>query len=341
MAPALDVSPEVAKMTRAQKLAALLIILGPDSGAQILKDLDDQHVTAITSAMAALPTLSQDMQQEILAEFSDMAVHVTTALRGGIEFAQNTLEKALGSSRASEFLDRVAPGRATKSSVLLLAEKEPRQIFGAIRNEQPQAIALAVSFLEPKKASEVLNFFAPEVRDQIIERLATLGPTPTEVVEILGRIAVKRIGVNMVRTFNQTGGVQPTATLLNAMNKDTSRALLDALNNRNPELTAAIRNKMFTFEDLVRLDVAALQKILREVDSRNLAIALKGASEKVKTKLLSGLSKRAAEALNEEISFLGKIKPKEIEAAQLSIIQVVRRLEGEGQIELNEETENA
>ena len=201
---------------------------------------------------------------------------------------------------------------------------------------------MTVSFLNPKKASQVLDFFAPEIRGQIVERLATLGPTPTEVVETLGRIAVKRIGISVVRTFNQTGGVQPEATLLNAMNKDTSRALLDALNNRNPELTTAIRNKMFTFDDLVRLDVAALQKILREVDSRSLAVALKGASDKVKTKLLSGLSKRAAEALNEEISFLGKIKPKEIEVAQLSIIEIVRRLEGEGQIELNEEaTENA
>jgi len=342
MALPVETAPNVAKMTRAQKLAALLVILGPDSAAQVLRDLDEHQVTAVTAAMAALPPLSPETQAGVLAEFSDLAVQVTTAVRGGIEFAQNSLEKALGASRAAEFLDRVAPGRTNKSSMQQLAEKEPRQIFTALRGEQPQAVALAVSFLEPKKASDVLNLFEPDVREQIVERLATLGPTPTEVVETLGRIAVQRMGVSHTRTFNQTGGVHITATFLNAMQRDASRAVLDSLNNRNPELTAAIRNKMFTFDDLVRLDTAALQKILREVDSRNLAVALKSASDTVKAKLLSGLSKRAAEALNEEISFLGKIKPKEIEAAQLGVIAVVRRLESEGQIELSEDSpENA
>lgn len=148
---------------------------------------------------------------------------------------------------------------------------------------------------------------------------------------------LKKIGGHVSFAFNQTGGVQPTATVLKAMNRNVSKALLDALEQRNPELGKIIRNEMFTVADMAKLDVATLQKILREVDSRTLATALRGVSDAIKARVLSGLSKRAAEAIEEEMSFLGKVKAREIEVAQLSIIETVRRLETEGQIEINEE----
>jgi flagellar motor switch protein FliG len=287
--------------------------------------------------MTALPVIDQYLQREILREFSDLAVTATTGARGGVEFAQSTLEKAIGATQARNFMGRLSPVGATGSVMQQLVEKDAKQLYKALTPERPQAVALVASFLDRKKASELLSMFSDETRAEIVERLAMLGPTPVSVVETLGDMLLKRIGSHTVLPFNQTGGVQPTATVLKAMQRDASKALIEALEKRNPELGKSIRNEMFTFDDVARLDVASLQKVLREVDSRGLAIALSSVNESVKAKMLSGLSKRAAEAINEEMGFLGKVKAKEIEASQMSIIEIVRRLEAEGQIEIAEE----
>jgi flagellar motor switch protein FliG len=328
---------DVTKLTRSQKLAALLIVLGPESAAEVLRGLGEQEVAAVTTAMAGLPVIDQRLQREILRDFSDLAVTATTGVRGGVEFAQSTLEKALGASQARSFMGRIAPGSGTGSAMNQLVEKDAKQLFKALNSERPQAVALVASFLDRKKASELLAMFSDETRAELVERLAMLGPTPVSVVETLGNMLLKRIGTHATMPFNQTGGVQPTATVLKAMNRDASKALIEALEKRNPELGKSIRNQMFTFEDVGRLDVAALQKVLREIDSRTLATALTSASESLKAKLLSGLSKRAAEAINEEMGFLGKVKAKDIEMSQMSIIEIVRRLESDGQIEITEE----
>jgi len=331
--PSLTAASDPSKLTRVQKLAALLVVLGPDSAAEILRGLDQQEVTAITAAMTSLPAIDQRLQREVLREFSGVAVTASTALRGGIDFAQSTLEKALGPSQARQVIGRVAPTQAASSPMHEVVEKDARQIANALKTEQPQTI----SFVDHRKATEVLNLFSDDLRSQVIERLATLSPTPTAVVETLAQLLLKRIGTTSTVAFNQTGGVHPAANVLKAMNKDASRALLEAIEQRDPELSKAIRNKMFTFEDVAKLAVADLQKILREVDARALATALRTASDTVKTKMLSGLSKRAAEAIEEEMSFLGKVKAKDVEMAQLGIVELVRRLEAEGQIEIPEQ----
>jgi len=330
--PALD----AAKMTKEQKLAALLIILGPDSAAQILKSLDERDLQQVTAEMANIPAIDQYLQREILTEFSQVAVDGGTAVRGGADYAKSALEKALGSSRAAEVLGRVGPGGASVASMKKLGDLEPRQLVNVLKDQKPQVIALSLSFLAPEKASSVLSQLREEIREQVVERLATLGPAPIEIVEKVGELLVKKISAKPARGISQTGGVKPAASMLNAMKKDLSKTILLSLGQRNPELSAAIRNKMFTFEDLIILDKAGLQKILREVDSRALATALKTASEALKAKLLSGLSKRAAEAVNEEIGFLGAVKPKDVEAAQLTVIEIVRRLEDAGEIDLGD-----
>lgn len=324
------------KMTKVEKLAALLIILGTDSAVQVLKNLEEHEMQMVTAAMAKISLISQDLQLEILHEFSDVAIQAGTSLRGGVEFAQAVLEKAVGSTRASEVIGRNAPVRRDVSAMQQLIEKDSRQIFNVIKNEQPQTMALVLSFLQPARASEVLGYIPAEVREVVIERLATLAPTPIEVVEKLGEILVKKIGHKSSRALNQTGGVKPAATLLNAMNKELSRSILGSLEQRNPDLSKAIRHKMFTFEDLAKLDQSALQKILREVDLRNLALALKSSNELLKATLLSSVSKRAAETIKEEISFMGSVKARDVEAAQLGIIEMARKLETDGEIELSE-----
>ncbi len=324
-------------MTRAQKLAVLLIVLGPDSATEVLRGLDERQISDVTAAMAGFPVIDQRIQRDILREFSEIAVTATTGLRGGIEFARTTLEKAVGASQARNVLVRVTPGGTAGSPIHQVAEKEARQLFNAIKSEQPQTVALVTSFLDRKKASELLGMFDDDARAQIVERLATLEPTPVSVIETLGQMLLKKIGTHTALPCNQTGGVVPAVTMLKAMRRDASKALIEAVEKRNPELGKSIRNQMFTFADVGKLDVAALQKVLREVDSRTLATALQPADEALRTKILSGLSKRAAEAINEEMGFLGKVKAKDIEIAQMGVIEIVRRLESEGQIEINEE----
>ncbi len=327
---------DAAKMTKEQKLAALLIILGPDSAAQILKGLDEREIQQVTAEMANIPSIDQQLQREILGEFSVMAVEGVAAIRGGVDYARSALEKAIGANKAAELIGRIAPNVVSVSSMKKLGELDTRQLVNVLKDQKPQIIALVLSFLAPEKASAVLSQLREEIREQVVERLATLGPAPLEIVEKVGELLVKKIGVKPARGVSQTGGVKPAASMLNAMKKDLSKTILVALGQRNPELSAAIRNKMFTFEDLIILDKAGLQKVLREVDSRGLATALKTASETLKAKLLSGLSKRAAEAVNEEIGFLGAVKPKDVEAAQLAVIEIVRRLEDAGEIDLGD-----
>jgi flagellar motor switch protein FliG len=277
----------------------------------------------------------------ILAEFSEVAVAATTTLRGGVEFAQTTLERALGPGQARQILGRIAPSQAANSPIRQIVEREPLQIFNALKTEQPQTIALVLSLLQPKKASAILKFLADDIRDQVIERLATLGPTPVEVVETVGELLLKKMGTTAATAFNETGGVPPAAKLLKALGRDASNVVLAAIENRNPELGQSLRKQMFRFEDIAKLEVADLQKILREVDSRTLATALKPVADTVKAKILAGLSKRAAEALEEEISFLGKVKAKDVDVAQMAIVDIVRRLEASGQIEVEAEAAEA
>src|SRR5438045_241148 len=162
---------DVSKMSKAQKLAALLIILGPESAAQILKTLDGKELDTVSAEMAKLPVITQEVRNEILMEMSEVALTAGTALRGGVEFTQTALEKAVGSSKASDIINRVSQ-KPLSNAVQRLSELEVRHLFSVLKDEHPQAIALATSYLSPAKASEFLNYLTPERRDQVIERLA-------------------------------------------------------------------------------------------------------------------------------------------------------------------------
>lgn len=175
--PVQAIALDSSKWTREEKLAALLMLLGPESAAEVLKGLTESQVAAVTSAMAGLPVIDQRLQREILREFSEVALTASSAVMGGVEFAQSTLERALGQSQARRILSRAAPGHAAGSPMHELIRKEVRQLYGALKTEQPQTVALVASFLDNKKASQLLALFGDEQRAQIVERLATLGPT--------------------------------------------------------------------------------------------------------------------------------------------------------------------
>jgi len=327
---------DVSKMSKTQKLAVLLVMVGPESAAQVLKTLEEQDLDAVVGEMTKLKIIPQEVQKDILQEFTGVAVEASTSLLGGVGYTQTALEKSVGLFRATNIIGRVSPARTTPVAAMQqIADMEPRQIYNLLKFEQPQTVALVMSYLAPQKSAQLLVLLKPDVREQVVERLATLGPTPIEVVERVVDVLSHKLGVKSTRALNQTGGLKMAADLLNALDKTISKNLLIALEEKNAELGVGIRQKMFTFEDLVVLDPPSLQKILREIDMRDLAVSLKSASEKLRTALLSCISKRAAETVNEEMGFMGALKTKDIESAQMRIIEVVRRLESEGEIELD------
>jgi len=332
---------DFSQFTNNQKLAGLLLILDPDNASHILKQLDPHDLEAVSMEMTKFRTISRELQAYILSEFSGVAVDAVSAISVRADNVQHLLEKSVGSFRASDIMGRVQPSRPPASAMQRMLEMDARHIFNQLRYERPQTIAMVASYLTPEKCSQLLGLMAAEQRDSVIERLASMSPTSIEVVENVVEVLHSKFAHNRVRALNQTGGAKAAAQVLNAMPKPLSKSILESLKERNPELSQAVMQKMFTFEDLERLDSKILQKILQTVDSRMLTVALKGASEKVSQKLLSCLSKRAAESVREEISFLGALKAKEIEAAQMQVIEVVRQLETEGEIELEELTAGA
>jgi len=325
-------------LNKTQKLAALLVMLGSESAAVILKQFQPREIEAISREMARFNLITRDQQQEILMEFSNVAVAASTSVSAGVEVTRNTLEKALGSFKASDVLGRVTSTRAPIGAMQSIADMDPRHIFNLLRDEKVQAITFIISHLSPEKSAQVLNMLRPEQRDQVIERLATLAPTPVEVGEKVVDVLNAKLGVKQTRALTQTGGITSVADLLNAMDKTVSRALLTNIEERNPDLSQAIRKKMFTFEDLLSLDPPYIQRIMREIDMRDLTVALKKASEPLKRLMLSNISRRAAASVQEEMAFLGHVKMRDVEAAQFRIIDVVRKLEAEGEIEISGST---
>lgn len=327
---------ELSSLTRTQRLAALLLMLQPQNAVEIMKRLDEAELEMVALEMTKFKSISRELQMEILQDFSSVAVEAGTTVSVGSEAVQGLLEKSVGRFRASDIISRVAPLRPPANAMQQILEMDARHIFNQLRYEQPQTIAVLVSYLTPEKSSQILSLMRPELREQIVERLATLSATSADVVENMVEAIHRKLSNNHARTLNQTGGVKVAAEVLNALPNTVNKSILTSITERNPDLGEAILKKMFTFEELYRLESRVLQKILQQIDMRTLAVALKTASERLKNALLACISKRAAENVREEITFMGPLKLKEIEAAQFQIIDVVRRLEAEGEVDLEE-----
>ena len=323
-------------LTPTQKLAAFLVIMGEESAATIIKQFDDNERELICAEMANLPLLDAGAQGAVLQEMTIMAVDAQNAVSGGVDFTRGVLEKSVGIFKAAEIIGRVGTARTSVSSMQQIIDLDAVSICNLLREEDAQTIALVVSYLSAAKGSEVLMSLPDKQREMVIEKLATLESTPIEVVETLGEVLSKKVGKRVSRALNQTGGEKSAAALLKAMGKDERKKLLDNMDERAPDLVRSIRMKMFTFEDMGQLDVKTMQKIMREVDASKLAIALSAADEDLAKTMLGALSKRAAENVKDEIEELkmSKPKPREVEANQNSIVDVVRQLETEGEISL-------
>ncbi len=329
---------DYSKLSRQQKLAVFLIVIGPEAAAEVLRQFEDPEVELLCREMSTLTIIPHAVQKQVLEEFSSVVAQSATSSLGGLAYAQRTLEIAKGDYKASAIIGRVGPVGTSVDVIKDISEMEGRQIFNLIKQEQPQTISFVLSYLDSAKSSEVFALLSPELREEVLERLGTIESTSLDLVGKIVHSLGKHFDSKVRPAFHRSGGVRAVADLLNQLEKDMSKNLLARLEERNATLSAAIRKKLFSFDDLSRLQPADLQRVLREVDSANLAISMKSASETLREKIYGSISKRAAESLKEELELLGPVRLKDVEAAQDTIIQVVRRLEEEGQITLESDS---
>lgn len=322
-------------LNASQKLAAFLVIMGEDAAADIVKNFDDNERELVCAEMANLPLLDSQQQGEVLQEFTEMAVEARSGISGSVDFTRSVLEKSVGLFKAAEIIGRVGTARTSVASMQQIIDLDATSITNLLKEEDAQTIALVLSYLSAAKGSEVLMGLPERQREIVVEKLATLESTPIEVVETLGDVLSSKVGERVSRALNQTGGEKSAAAVLNAMSKEDRKKLLDNIDERQPDLVRSIRMKMFTFDDLQTLDVKTMQKIMREVDAGQLAIALKAATTTLRDAMLGALSKRAAENVYEEIEGMpDNLSMRAIESSQNGIIDVVRQLETEGEISL-------
>ncbi len=329
--------PDYDKLSRLQKMALFLIVIGPDSSAELLKHFNDQQVEAICREVSNFEIVTSELKAKVIAEFGEVIGTSLGSVMGGEAFARRTIELAKGEYKANALLGRVAPTHNTIDVVKEIGEMEPRQIYNLVRDEQVQTIAFIASYLKMEKAAEVLTMLAPNVRDEVIERIGSMEMTSmAHVSKVVHSLKKHMKGDDREVSRHQSGGVRTVADLLNTLDKDTSKSVLAKIEERNPALGNSIRRKMFSFEDLIRLEISDLQRVTREVDMSDLVTAMKSADTNLQEAIFSSVSKRAAETLREEIEMLGPVRLKDIEAAQDRIIQVVRRLEEEGEIVIDQ-----
>lgn len=329
----------LAGMSKVQKLAALLVVLGQEVAAQILNEFDEREVESITTEMAKITFVSIPLQQSLLKEFSSVAMQAVTSAIGGPQYARDVLEKSLGGFKANELISRIAPMRTRTIDASVLREIQPRQLVNLLRKEQVQTWAMVLSYLEPARCAEVLSVVSQDMRTDIVERIATMEPAPSEVVQQVLNHLKNRISMKSQMDVISSGGTKILAEILNTLDDSISKQVLTGLEERNPELSRSVKKLLFVFEDIGDLDRTAITRLLREVDFHILAVALKTASDKLKAAILTSLSKRAAETIAEEIQYMPPVKLSEVEAAQEQVIEILRNLEASGDIVMSRKGE--
>jgi flagellar motor switch protein FliG len=325
-------------MSKAQKLAAFLIVVGAEQAPELLKQLPDMDLVTVVREMAAMEIVDFELQELVVTEFCELVGKGLSTVLGGMPFTQRALEDAKGPHVASNILQKALPASNSIDAVRELSQMESRQIFNLIKAEQPQTIAFILSYLEPKQVAEIVTLFAPQSREEVVERLGSMEAISSELIgKVLKSLAKHLAGTTQKRTLHRRGGVQAAAQLLNSLDKELSKSLLARIEERNAPLGEAIRKKLFSFEDIARLLARDVQRILRDVDTADVAIAMKSARESVRKTVYGAMSKRAAESLREEIELLGPMRVKDVEAAQDRIIAVVRELAEAGEITMPQE----
>ncbi len=314
-----------------RKAAILLVVLGPERAAEVLKHLDDADIEMLTVEIANLGQVPEEEKRTVLQEFSNILKARQMLATGGIEYAKKVLEKAFGPERAMKIIERLVSNLQVKPFEFV-RKTDPIQLVNFLQSEHPQVIALVLSYLEPTMASQVLGALPEDLQVEVVKRVALLERTSPEIVREIEKSLERKLSGVVSQQFSKVGGVDTAAEIMNNIDRQTEKTIMERLSQETPELAEEIRRKMFVFEDILKLDDRSIQLVLREVDTRDLAVALKGASEEVKEKIFKNMSKRAAQLLKDELEFMGPVRVKDVEDAQQKIINIIRRLEEAGEI---------
>ncbi len=321
-------------LTGAQKAAVFILHMGKEWSAEVLRSMRETEVADIMAEVARMRTVNSTVVEEVVDEFREMADAKITVTAGGLERARTLLEESLGRDKATEILDRV-----TASLIELpfefLRRADPRQVLSFIQDEHPQTIALVLAYMTPDQAAMVMSGLAEDLQRDVAMRLAVMDRTSPEVVAHVEQMLERKLSsVLQPSELSSVGGVQSLVDILNRSDRATERLILEGLENRDSDLADEVRQRMFVFEDIAGLDDRSIQLVLRQVDSKELAVALKGVRQEVRQAITRNMSERAGANLLEEIALLGPVRPKTVEEAQGAIVRVVRALEESGQLVL-------
>ena len=318
-------------MSGKQKAAILLVSLRPEVSSTVFKHLKEAEIEDLTLEIASLKRIQPEQRDAVLEEFYELVVAREYLEHGGIEYARELLEKALGPDKADAIINRLTASLQVRPFDFA-RKTDASQLLNFNQNEHPQTIALILAYLDPEQAGLILSSLSPELQVNVARRLAKLDRTTPEVLQEIESTLEERLSAFAVEDYTMAGGIEATVDILNMVDRATEKTIIDSLEEEEPELAEEIRRRMFVFEDIIILDDRSIQKVLREVDSKDLALALKTASEEVSARIFKNMSKRAAQMLQEDIEFMGPARLRDIEETQQKIVATIRRLEDTGEI---------
>lgn len=333
--------PRDGKLSGVQKSALLFIALGPEASAGIIKKLPEQEIQKITYEIANITSIKAEQKQEILNEFINMNKAKDYIVEGGIDYARNLLGKALGQQRANEILDKVTEATQQYRPFAIARKADAHQLLNIITNEHPQTIALILCYLQKDKAGQIMSALSEDVQTDVAFRIATMNSTSPMVVKEIEKVLDSKLSSVVRSDMTVLGGVNTLVEILNQVDRTTEKNITEGLEKDNPELAEKVKQSMFVFEDIVTLDDVSIQRVLREVETKELALALKGCSDEVANCIFRNQSKRAATSLKEDMEFLGPVRLMDVEKAQQKVVSVIRRLDEAGEIVISRGGEDA
>lgn len=317
--------------TGIQKAAILLIALGPERSADIFKHLKEDEIEELTLEIANTRSVSPQVKEDVLNEFYQICLAQQYIAEGGIGYAKELLDKALGEDRAKEVITKLTASLQVRPFEFV-RKTDPSQLLNFIQDEHPQTIAMILSYLTSAQAALVVGALPPEKQADVAKRIAMMDRTSPDVIKEVERVLEKKLSSLVNQDYTIVGGVDAIVNILNTVDRTTEKHIMESLEIEEPELADEIRKKMFVFEDILLLDDRAIQRVLRDVDNADLGVALKAANEEVQNVIFKNLSKRLAAMIKEDMEFMGPVRMKDVEEAQQKVVSVIRKLEDSGEI---------
>ena len=314
-----------------QKAAILLTALGPEKSASIFKHLKEDEIEELTLEIANTRSVSPQTKESVLNEFYQVCLAQQYIAEGGIGYAKELLDKALGSDKAQEVITKLTASLQVRPFEFV-RKTDPSQVLNFIQDEHPQTIAMILSYLSPAQSAMILGALTPEKQADVAKRIAKMDRTSPDVIKEVERVLERKLSSLINQDYTIVGGVDAIVGILNTVDRGTEKHIMESLEIEEPELADEIRKKMFVFEDILLLDDRAIQRVLRDVDNNDLAVALKGANEEVQNVIFKNLSKRLAAMIREDMEFMGPVRMKDVEEAQQKIVGIIRKLEDSAEI---------